>query len=132
MESQHVPLITDEVWESLGSLCPQDTHRATIIEYLQSLTPEWQHYFSGLYPDLMLNLISRSSLTTGILQVNKDHFAYGAVLRVSIWDPSKYYTRLTRFIVIYMDANLEVSAICKSGIEPRYSEEFMYQGAVKK
>ena len=134
MESFRVPLIAEEDWESLCCLCTQESQQITLIEHLHGLTTEWHRYFAGCYTDPVtsLSLSSRSSLATGILKVNAEQYAYGAVLKVTIRDPAKYYTAMTRFIVVYMDEKLTVSKISRSTIEPKYAEEFVQPGQVKK
>jgi hypothetical protein len=132
MESQQLPLIDHETWESLCCLCPQESQQATLIEYLQSLTPEWHNFFSSFYSESVVSVSARSSLTTGILKINADQYQYGAVLKVTIRDPWRYYTAMTRFVTIYMSEKLEVDAICKTSIEPLYAEEFLHCVQVKK
>jgi hypothetical protein len=132
MEMQQLPLIDHETWESLCCLCPQEAHQATLIEYLHALTPEWNNFFSAFYDEGLIKLKARSSLTTGILKVNASLYQYGAVLKVTISDPWRYYTTMTRFVTIYMNEKLEVDAICKTSIEPLYAEEFLHCVQVKK
>jgi hypothetical protein len=132
MESQQLPLIDHETWESLCCLCPEESHQATLIEYLQALTPEWHNYFSSFYSEGVVSVSARSSLTTGLLKVNSEQYHYGAVLKVVIRDPWRYYTAMTRFIIVYLDANLTVSTIARSSIEPAFDDEFVQPGQVKK
>lgn len=132
MESQQLPLIDHETWESLCCLCPEESQQATLIEYLQALTPEWENHFGALYEAPVLNLNVRSSLTTGILKINKEQYNYGAVLKVIIRDPLRYYCTMTRFIVVYLSEELVVSTISRTSIEPLYAQDFVQPGQVKK
>jgi 4-alpha-glucanotransferase len=133
MESQSVPLVSPEDWESLCCLCSSTHHQATLVEYLHGLTAEWQRYYAGCYAEFVtvLSLAARTSLTTGILMVSKEQYHYGAVLKVAIRDPKRWWCVLTRYVIVYMDAELNVSEIKRSSIEPHFADEF-YHAQIKK
>lgn len=132
MDMKLPTIVNAEDWDNLCVLCSDPEHLQTLYNHLESLITEWNQVFGWLYPGDVVDVLARVTIRTGLLRVNKESYTPGIVIKCYVRDPERLYCALTRFIMAYMDSNLNVISVSKSTIEPRMEQECYHHGAAKK